>query len=224
MKKLVLVMIALFTLSITNAQDVSVGIKAGVNYAGTLTTDSDYNDQFNPVIGPNFGAIVEIGLSDVFSVQPELLFSPSGFQFDDGADGYNGVDFDVTGKVNYLNIPIMAKYYATEALSIELGPYFSFLLSAKLDGDVKVGDFVVASYDNEDVKDDYESLDVGFGGGASYELENGLFFTVRYNLGLTNIEAEAEAEEVGEKGGELGSADFAIKNNIFQFSVGYKFM
>lgn len=222
MKKLVLVMIAVFAFTFANAQEVSFGVKAGVNYAGTLTSDSDYNAQFNPVIGPNFAVVAEIRLSDVFSVQPEIMFSPSGFNADDDAEGYQGVDFDVNGKVNYLNIPIMAKYYATEALSIEAGPYFGFVLSAKLDGDVKVGDFVVASYDNEDVKDDYESLDVGFGGGASYELENGLFFTARYNVGLMNI--EAETEEMEEKGGEVGSDDFTIKNNIFQFSVGYKFM
>ena len=223
MKKLVVVMIALFTLSIAQAQDVSVGVKAGVNYGATLTSDSDYNAQFNPIIGPHFGVVVEIGLSDVFSVQPELLYSPSGFNYDDSAEEFSGLSYNLNGKVNYLNIPVMAKYYVTEALSIEAGPYFGFLLSAKVDGEVKFGDAVVASFDDEDVKDDYNSTDVGFGAGASYELESGLFFTVRYNLGLSNIEADEE-ETLESKAGEIGSDDFTIKNNIFQFSLGYKFM
>jgi len=196
MKKLVLVMIAVFAFSFANAQDFSLGVKAGVNYAGTLTTDSDYNALFKATIGPHFGLVAEYGLSDVFSLQGEILYSPSGADGDgDGLD-WNGVDFNsnVNAKLSYLSIPVLAKYYVTEALSLEMGPYFSFLMSAKKDGvfsfdHPQAGEVVVVEYEDEDVKDQYNSTDVGAAFGAGYELENGLFFGLRYTLGLTDIDA-----------------------------------
>ncbi|RZJ55928.1 MAG: PorT family protein, partial [Flavobacterium sp.] len=33
--------------------------------------------------------------------------------------------------LSYLNVPIMAKYYVIEKLSLEAGPQIGFLLSAK---------------------------------------------------------------------------------------------
>jgi len=237
MKKLVLVMIALFTLSITNAQDFSLGVKAGVNYAGTLTTDSDYNDLFKAVIGPNFGVVAEYGLSDVFSIQGELMYSTSGSLGDGDGLEYGEFPFELNSnadaKLSYLSIPVLAKYYVTEAFSLEIGPYFSFLMSAKKDGSFsfvhpQLGEVAVVEYDDEDVKDDqYNSTDVGAAFGAGYELENGLFFNLRYNLGLADINAEEQAASdlfPAADSQDRGGADYQIKNNIFQFAVGYKFM
>lgn len=226
MKKLVLVMIALFTLSITNAQEFSLGAKAGVSYAGTLTTDSDYNDFFDAVIVPHFGVVAELGLSDVFSIQPELLYSPSGFNRNDTFETVAGdIEYDVTGKVNYLAIPIMARYFVSDAFSIDAGPYVSFLLSANLDGTVELPPALggtTTTFDKEDMKEDYNSTDIGFGFGATYGLDNGLFFQARYTLGLTDINAE-DLSEIPVGDGYLDKDD-QIKNNIFQFSVGYMFM
>ena len=45
--------------------------------------------------------------------------------------------------------------------------------------------------------------------GASYELDMGLMFSARYNIGLTNV---FDKDIVGESN----------KNHVFQLSVGYK--
>lgn len=226
MKKFVLVLIALFTLSIANAQDISVGVKAGINYAGTLTSDDAYNDHFDALIGPHFGVVADYALSDDFAVQAELLYSPSGFNRSDTVETLAGdIVYDLTGKVNYLTIPIMAKYYFTDGFSLEAGPYVGFLLSSTLDGTVQLPAALgggTTEFDKEDMKEGYNSTDIGLGVGASYEMENGLFFTARYNLGLTDINAEdLSAIPVTD---DLLDKEDTIKNNVFQLSVGYKFM
>lgn len=225
MKKFVFLLIALFTLSIANAQDISFGVKAGVNYGATLTTDSDYNDHFDAMIGPHFGVLADIAITDDFSFQPELLYSPSGFKQAETIETAAGdVTYDLKGAVNYLTLPLMAKYYFVDGFSLEAGPYVGFVISANLDGTVEMPDVLggTITYDKEDIKESYNSIDYGLGVGASYELEMGVFFTARYNLGLSDINAE-DLSEIPDTDGVLDKDD-KIQNNIFQFSVGYKFM
>ncbi len=231
MKKFVLLLIALFTLSMTNAQEISIGAKAGINYGATLTSDSDYNDNFEARLAPMFGVVAEFALTDKFSVQPELLYYPSGAKLKEieqyiptGID--TGFDATINGdrKVDYLNLPIMMKYYVMDGLSLEVGPYVGFLLAAKSTQTITdaAGNTIDAmSWEDEDVKEEYNSIDFGLGLGASYKLNNGLFFTGRYNYGLSNIEAD---EEDLEKDGEIGTDSFTIKNQMISISVGYMFM
>ncbi len=222
MKKSVLLLVALFTLSMTNAQGISVGVKAGINYGATLTSDSDYNENFDPIIAPMFGVVAEFALTDKFSVQPEALYYPSGFKIKEFED--YGYTTNGDGALSYLDIPVMMKYYVMDGLSLEAGPYVGFLLAAKstltvTDPDGEVFDAV--SYEDLDIKDHYNSIDFGLGLGASYKHSSGVFGTLRYNLGLSNIDADDEGEE---KDGEIGTDSFTIKNNILSFSVGYMFM
>ncbi len=219
MKKFVFLLVALFSLSVVFAQDISYGLKAGVNYGATKTTDADYNASFNPVLGPAVGVFAQIGLGEYFAIQPELQYFPSGSKQVD--DYYftpydDGIDYDVKNSVNYFNIPIMAQYMFTEGLALEAGPYVGFLLSAKSKGTVGGVDV------DEDTKDGFESMDYGVGVGAAYALDNGVFFNLRYYLGLADLHKEAEMTET--KAGEVGTADFKVQNRILQFSVGYKFM
>ena len=77
-----------------------------------------------------------------------------------------GADED---SMTFLRLPIMAKYYVAEGFSLQAGPQFGFVAGGGL------------------VKDFTKSLDYGLAVGAGYELESGLFFDARYNLGLANI-------------------------------------
>src|SRR5690606_41337089 len=97
--------------------------------------------------------------------------------------------------------PVMAKVYVTEGFNVHAGPYAGFLLGAK----AKAGD------EDEDIKEEYKGLDFGIGFGAGYELESGLNFGARYNLGLANI---GETEE---------GDDSKITNQVIQISVGFNF-
>lgn len=235
MKKTILLVIALVTLNVAFSQDVKFGIKAGVNYGATLTSDSDYNDLFKAVIKPQFGVFAEYGVSDAFALQAGLDYFGSGFQGKGedvdyqplGAPVVYSVKNEVKGKLSYLQIPVIAKYYVTEGFSLEAGPYVGFLLGAKYDGKstTSYGGNVVATatYDNEDAKDEYESTDFGLKLGLGYQLESGLMFNVGYNLGLSDIQKPFATEASGEDG-VRGTDSFKVKNQFFQVSVGYKFL
>ncbi len=193
MKKLVVLAVALFTFSLMNAQ-FSLGAKAGVNLASWNISEDDEDDMLKNRIAYHVGVVAEISLSDKFSVQPELLYSSVGAKME-----FMEMEADLI--TDYLSIPIMVKYYAVEGLGIEVGPQIGFPLSAT----------AKAEGEEDDFKDELESIDFGLGFGASYKLEMGVFFNARYVLGMTNIMKEVDDDEY-------------IKNNVFQFSVGYMFL
>ena len=205
MKKLIVLTIALFTFSLMNAQ-FSLGAKTGVNLASWNVSNDDFLENLEGRIAYHVGIVAEISLSDQFSVQPEILYNSVGAKFpaDNLAARRAGVDTsDIRIITDYLSSPVMVKYYPVEGLGIEVGPQVGFLLAAKMKNDT----------DEEDIKDEMESIDFGIGFGASYKLEMGVFFDARYVLGMTNIITETEFDD-----------DDFIKNNVFQFSVGYMFL
>ncbi|WP_299222001.1 porin family protein [uncultured Aquimarina sp.] len=201
-KKLLLVLF-LGVVTVTNAQEESIrfGAKAGLNLANIT---GDQTDELSTRTSFHIGALVEIPLSDKFALQPELMYSAQGAKFEFSEFGFTD---ESTVKLDYLNIPVMAKFYVVEGLSIQAGPQLGILLSAKDEGE----DSIDGEYE-EDIKDFVSSIDLGLNFGLGYQLEAGIFFEGRYNLGLTNIDDDDEAVN-----------DSSIRNSVIQFSVGYKF-
>lgn len=186
MKKLFLVtVITVLGLSNVNAQDIKFGAKAGLNFAfitGDNTEDLKPNTDFH------FGIMAEWKISDKFALQPEIVYSGQG----------SGLNIESEGRIslNYLNVPIMGKYYVTKRFSLEAGPQFGVLLSTK-GGSVNYKDFL-------------KSTDYGVNFGVGYKLDNGLNFSARYNLGLSNIN-------------NVDGFTDKNRNGVFQLSVGYFF-
>lgn len=205
MKKVLLIaVIALLSLSNVNAQDVKFGAKTGLNLSN-IKGDLD-----NPEakIGFNIGAFVEIGLSDKFTFQPELLFSTQGAK----SEGSEGSDsFERTIKANYLNVPLMLKYAVSDKFALEFGPQIGFLLSADIEGTQTFDGNTVTI--NEDFKDSLKSIDFGLNFGASFDIVENVFIGARYNLGLSNI---IDSED-------MDSDDEKAQNSVFSVSVGYRF-
>ena len=160
MKKIILTVAAVFALTFAHAQDkkkstsssdMKFGVKAGYinsNFTGDVSGTTANG-------GLYIGGLIDFALDEKFHVQPELLYSIEGAK-------------DL--KLNYLRIPIMAKYYIAEGFNLQAGPELAF----KVGGD-------------DIIKDSVKSMDYGIGFGAGYELTNGLMFDARYNLGLANI-------------------------------------
>ena len=94
----------------------------------------------------------------------------------------------------------MAKYYATEALSIEVGPQVGFLVNAELE---ELGE-------TYDIEEDTNGVDFSLNFGLGYKLASGINFSARYNLGLSNVF-------------DFEDQDLDVKNSVFQFSIGYFF-
>ncbi|CAH0336514.1 hypothetical protein FVB9288_02219 [Flavobacterium sp. CECT 9288] len=202
MKKIILTVAAVFAFGFANAQETKFGVKGGLNLANISGDVEDNSSK----IGFNVGGFVEIKVSDKFSVQPELLFSTQGTKFEESGSGFSA---EVKYNLSYLNIPVMAKYYAADKFSLEFGPQIGFLTSAK--ADFTATESGVTESGKEDVKDDFESIDFGLNFGAGYDLTEKLSLGLRYNLGLSNI-GKFEAGD-----------DSKLNNSVLSLSFGYKF-
>lgn len=183
----------------TSGSDISFGLKGGLNFS---MFTGDGTDDFDGRVSFHVGAVAEFPLIDQFSIQPELLYSSQG-------DKISAEGMDVVFKMDYLTVPVMAKYYVSEGFSLEAGPQLGFLLSAKVDG----GGVSI------DIKDLFKSIDFGLGFGLGYKLENGINFSGRYNVGISNI-LESNGSIMDVPISSDGSKNY---NNVFQLSIGYFF-
>jgi len=210
MKKIFLAVTTLFTIVISNAQEIKYGAKAGLNLS-TLTGDVGSYDVKSKA-GFHVGGFVEFKITDKFSVQPELLYSTQGAKFEYfSSDEFSSTSDKRDVKLGYLNVPIMAKYFVLPGFTIEAGPQIGFLLSAKNEFDYQ--SYITEQYNSsgeDDIKDDSKAVDFGFNVGLGYEFTENIFVQARYNLGLTSISENA-------------SDEFDPKNGVLQISVGYKF-
>ncbi|SFD85462.1 porin family protein [Flavobacterium phragmitis] len=163
MKKIILSAIAVMAFAFTNAQETRFGVKGGLNLS-TLT--GEYEDDTKSLVGFHVGGFAEIKVIERLAIQPELLFSAQGARFEDVFGKYDA-------KLNYINIPVLAKFYITKQFTVEAGPQLGFLVSAKIEG--------------EDAKDIYKSADFGFNFGAGYNFTDNFSAGVRYTLGLSGV-------------------------------------
>lgn len=194
MKRIILLLLTVGLISVTKAQsDFSFGPKMGLNL--TNISNSDANNKASI----HLGAFAQTQFTDLVGMKVELLYSRQGF-----ADKYreDGESIKVKGRVNYLNIPVLAKLNVYKNLSVDLGPQFGFALNARMKS--KWGDTVV----KKKIRD-LNTFELGFAMGVAYELDLGLIVSARYNLGITNV---FDKDAVGSNN----------KNRVFQLSVGYK--
>lgn len=194
MKKIILSAVAVFVFGLTNAQEVKFGVKAGGNLS-SLKVDIDNlgTIAFNSAAGFQAGGFAEIKVASDFAVQPEVLFSYESSKV--GAEGS-----DVKFNLSYVNVPVMAKYYASEKISLQAGPQIGFLVAAK----------GKSEGESEDIKDSFKSTNFGLNFGLGYDFTENVIVDFRYNLGLSDISKE------GFEGGQLKTSGFSV-------SVGYKF-
>jgi hypothetical protein len=195
MKKFLLfTAVALFALTSVQSQEFRLGAKAGLNVA-SLGGDSYGVGSLGSRTSFHIGGLAEIPLMGKFALQPELLFSSEGSNWT-----FTGLDDNL--KLDYIRVPVLAKFYIIEGLSAEAGPVFGVLVNAKND-------------DGDDIKENFKTFDAAFGIGASYRLDMGVFFSLRYNKGLLNVNEDYEEEGV--------TYSYKNQSNVFQISAGYSF-
>lgn len=211
MKKIAVVAFAVLfgTVAVQAQEEVSFGVKGGVNFAklqGDNIEDADGRTGFH------LGAIVEIPVSEKFSIQPEVMYSQQGLQSED--NNGNSRSENIL-KLDYINVPVLAKYYITEGFSVEAGPQFGFLTKAEseFESSETIGGVTVESEGTLDIEDEIAGFDMGAAIGAGYELNSGLFFQARYIIGLSNVDDSDEG----------GLFEDDLTNSNLQLSVGFKF-
>ncbi|WP_035334164.1 porin family protein [Dokdonia sp. PRO95] len=202
MKKIVVVAIAaLFGTVAVQAQDeVSFGAKGGVNFA---TVGGDDFDDPDARTSFHFGGFVEVPISEKFSIQPEVYYSGQGYDIQ-SVDNGDDVEF----QLDYINVPVLAKYYFVDGFYGEVGPQIGFNVNSEIDSNPD-GDSGDISFNNDAIN----TVDFAVVGGLGYKLNNGLFFNARYNLGLSDVFSSED----------LGGFDLDARNRVFMLGAGFAF-
>lgn len=171
MKKSILFLALLLSAAALQAQ---FGVKGGIAISNWGGEDvDDISDVKSSIVGPYFGAFYNAKIGGMFSIQPELVYSSQGVQFEESG-------FELKYTLGYLNFTPVARWNSASGFYLGTGPQIGFLLSAKekFDGD------------EEDVKDNFRSTDFSWIFAAGYDLKSGLGFYARYNHGLSTLDDE----------------------------------
>lgn len=172
------------------------GVKAGLNMT-SMSNDMAFDPGFGMGVGFRVGGFLNMRWgyrtensskgTGLWGVQPELMYSNQAVKTDAG---------DI--RMNYIAVPLLLKVYPTTALSIEVGPELSYLISTSpstmaVDGaEIKVGDC--------------KGMNIGLAAGLAYDFEMGLTVGARYTYGFTDM-----------------AKNLKWKNSNIQVTVGWMF-
>lgn len=181
MRKFLILIVLLGTGLNLSAQGLDFGVKAGVNFS-SVRDASGLDNRTGFVAGVFAGG----KLGDKLGLQADLLYSQQGAEFELG-------DFNL----DYVNVPIVVKYYLSDNFNFHVGPQFGVLIND--DAQTVVGETI-----NDIATNNFDITAVL---GLGFDLPMGIRLEGRYNFGLSDV---AKTE-----GG---------KNSVVTLSVGYSFL
>lgn len=193
MKKVFITVLAIMSFVITNAQDKRksiAGIKGGYNLSAVSFDGTSETEKLH---GFHLGLFGESFISNKFSIQPEILYSQQGYKIIDNNSTY-------TQKLDYLNIPLMFKFYPANSFFLEAGPQIGFSISHKETFD---SGFILY-----DTSQEFEpkNFDWGLNFGIGFKSESGISLGTRYHFGQNDIYDQDKP-----------------KNRLWQFYIGFDF-
>ena len=178
------------------AQKAEFGIKGGVNIP---TSDAviGANLEQSGASGYHAGVFAKFKFAFI-GISPELQYSFQIIDFED--PNIITPDKNSSQESAYLDLPIMLRFYLPGGLNFQLGPQFSYLMSAKQ---------ITHTTDAEtNIKDELLNSNISINLGIGWDLPFGLDVYGRYNIGISDVNDPA-------------SASTAIQNSMIQISLAY---
>lgn len=202
MKKIIILALGLCGATAANAQDVRLGVKAGLNLPNIIKDDG--NNNFSTKVNPGFnaGLTVDIPLVSGLAFTPEVLFASKGYKATTALGEFTQTTY-------FVDVPILASIkVAGSGLNIVVGPQVSFLTSTK--NKFENGFGTVESEYNED-SDQFKKSLLGGVIGLRYDINDKFDIHGRYALDF-------------QKNNEDGTRRTPeYKNQVFSVGVGVKF-
>lgn len=185
MKRTPITLCLLFTfltiISLPKSQ-AQVGFKGSMNIATLYDSDVETDSR----IGLSAGIFTSLDIpNSPVSIQPELLYSQKGAK---ETGTFNGDEYTVTTKLDYIELPVLAKFrfVNTEPMTphVYFGPYLGYNLNAKAEVEGNGGSI------GGNIEDSINDIDFGMVVGAGLEIQQFLL-GVRYSPGFTEIGDES---------------------------------
>ena len=207
MKKIVLALACAMMVAGAATAQVTYGVKVGFDMTHFWGKDLQHKMQ------PNYqaGVFMEAKLNNTVAIAPEVVFAAQG-----GKESITvtdaGLTFEATEKynTNYINVPVMFKFYVSDDFSIDFGPQVGFNVYSKSTTKLKLNGKELPSGMNEkfttNYKDATNTVDFGLGLGGTFNLSENAFVQARYTMGLTKVFKGVDG-----------------KNGNIQLAFGYRF-
>lgn len=192
MKKNILLIFLCFYAFSANSQVFKAGFKGGFNMVNFMG-DIDFSDMRYSY---HAGIFTNLRLSESYALQPEIVFSNQGSKIK---------DLDYHFALQYLNIPIIGKFFLADDFNLQIGPQIGFLINDKL----RNGETV-------DLKGEVRGTDISIAMGAGYQM-NRITLDIRYNMGLSDV---FDGSFISEPPVELMVDDTDINHQVIQISIG----
>ena len=195
MKKIMMIaalMVATLSASAQNeVGQVTLQPKVGINIA-SMTGDTWADKKAK--VGLVAGVEAEYGISEKFGLAFGALYSMEGCKLKT-----TGMDKSLSVNLDYINIPILAQFYAAKGFAIKAGiqPAFNVRHKASYDGE---------SANLKDLGIETKSFNFSIPVGLSYEYQS-FVLDARYNIGVTKLFKDADQG----------------RNSTFSITLGYKF-
>ena len=189
MKKISLFVTALAISQFMYAQSVQFGIKGGVNIATLNDEDRVPDAQVKSRLGFHVGALAHIHLSDHWALQPEVMYSKEGAE-------YNFPTYTGKTDLNYVNVPVLVQYLTGSGFRLQTGPQIGFLTSAKFERPMNF----------ETEKNDIDDTNFSWAFGLGYLTKSGFGIDARFNIGLSNMYKDGiyPGQELKSRVGQIG--------------------
>jgi hypothetical protein len=208
MKRIILPVLA-FTLIFSftiHAQKARIGFSAGATLAQAKTEVDNQKDKSDLHLGFTLGVVTDISLGKQFSFQPALNFVQKGGKEN---QTINGVNYKSTITLNDLELPLNLIYRSKGEKGhfiAGIGPSLAYALSGKVKissgGQTESAKLKIGN----GTEDDLKPFELAGNVLAGYESNKGLFVTLNYNIGLSNISTDASS---------------TWKNSYFGLRIGY---
>lgn len=187
----------------TDRNQLQFGLKAGANYSNVYDSE-DKTFKTDPKFGIAAGVFVSIPIGRYVGIQPEVLFAQRGFK----ATGVLlGSNYSLTRTTNNIDIPLLVAIKPIEALTILIGPQYSFLLSQK---DVIKFSETSLEQEQEFDNDNIRKNILGVTGGLDLNLSH---FLLSGRVGW----------DVQQNNGDGTNTTPRYKNTWYQLTAGFRF-
>lgn len=208
MKKLMMIAALMLATLSANAQSVfdegtfTLQPKVGIGLSEITADDVKFK------FGLGAGVEAQYQIKSWLGVSAGAMYQQMGTKFKD----VGGLDLsDLKINLEYINVPVVAKFYVAKGLSLNVGLQAGFLTKAKIKD----------SSDEADIKEAVEKFELSAPVGIAYELPMGLTFEAVCNYGITDV--FKDYDHGSGSNSSYYSKMLDDKNLLFQITVGYRF-
>ncbi|MFA0963496.1 porin family protein [Roseivirga sp. BDSF3-8] len=147
---------------------VKPGIKVALNYS---SIESEYFQDTDNGVGYSIGGFLDVPVSNAFHLEPTLLYS---------VKRDKAMQEGITNKIrfNYLDLPLLMRFYVADGFNLFIGPQMSVNLDGKM---IAESEGIQVKSDLPDVEEVLFGINLGMG----YKLASGLNLQVGYEYEWT---------------------------------------